>query len=136
MRISDWVQRVLFRSNILDAFHQADQPVVAVGPRGREADAAIAHDDGGDAVPTRRRHFLVPRRLSVIMGMDVDEAGGDDPAARVDLFAPGGQVRADRDDAVAVDRDIRRERLAARAVRSEEHTSELQSLMRISYAVF
>src|SRR3546814_4008029 len=29
-----------------------------------------------------------------------------------------------------------RERLAAAAIRSEEHTSELQSLMRISYAVF
>src|SRR3546814_5244955 len=30
----------------------------------------------------------------------------------------------------------RRHRLAGDAVRSEEHTSELQSLMRISYAVF
>src|SRR3546814_8011833 len=30
----------------------------------------------------------------------------------------------------------RRSRLAASAVRSEEHTSELQSLMRTSYAVF
>src|SRR3546814_4223523 len=29
-----------------------------------------------------------------------------------------------------------RRRLAVRAARSEEHTSELQSLMRISYAVF
>src|SRR3546814_8235653 len=29
-----------------------------------------------------------------------------------------------------------RSRLASRALRSEEHTSELQSLMRISYAVF
>src|SRR3546814_7874582 len=29
-----------------------------------------------------------------------------------------------------------RQRLAVRGVRSEEHTSELQSLMRISYAVF
>src|SRR3546814_1466934 len=32
--------------------------------------------------------------------------------------------------------DYRRERLLARFGRSEEHTSELQSLMRISYAVF
>src|SRR3546814_1648439 len=30
----------------------------------------------------------------------------------------------------------RRDRLGGRPVRSEEHTSELQSLMRISYAVF
>src|SRR3546814_9117133 len=52
-------------------------------------------------------------------------------------------------DAAAVQRDVaqlfrqrlglRRQRhlpLAARALRSDEHTSELQSLMRISYAVF
>src|SRR3546814_12780140 len=32
--------------------------------------------------------------------------------------------------------DIARERLRPREQRSEEHTSELQSLMRISYAVF
>src|SRR3546814_2444148 len=44
--------------------------------------------------------------------------------------------------AVAFDRDLRRvvaerlQRLAGFVVRSEEHTSELQSLMRISYAVF
>src|SRR3546814_6686884 len=105
------------------------------------SDLAIAHDDGGDAVPARRRHFPVPRRLAVIMGVDVDEAGGDDPAARVDLFAPGGQVRADRDDAVPIHRDIGDEGLAARtiddrAARSEEHTSEIQPLIRSSYAVF
>src|SRR3546814_1018771 len=33
-------------------------------------------------------------------------------------------------------RAVIRERLPARTRRSEEHTSELQSLMRISYAVF
>src|SRR3546814_7811917 len=61
--------------------------------------------------------------------------------------------RADGDDAVAVAQDLDRRRQAGnidaafglrqraaqpqeRAQRSEEHTSELQSLMRISYAVF
>ena len=39
--------------NVLDAFHQADQPVVLVGFRRREADAAVADHDGGDAVPAR-----------------------------------------------------------------------------------
>src|SRR3546814_6548929 len=33
-------------------------------------------------------------------------------------------------------REIDRRRRAAKAIRSEEHTSELQSLMRTSYAVF
>src|SRR3546814_8033047 len=32
--------------------------------------------------------------------------------------------------------DARPPRIAIRSIRSEEHTSELQSLMRISYAVF
>src|SRR3546814_2493464 len=47
---------------------------------------------------------------------------------------------AQRDDgvlvAVAIDGQFRAARDFARAVRSEEHTSELQSLMRNSYAVF
>src|SRR3546814_4406683 len=99
---------------------------------GREADTAIAHDDGGDAVPARRGHFGIPRRLTVIMGVDVDEAGSDDLAACVDFLGASAEAFADRDDPVAVDCDIRDKGRA----RSEEHTSELQSLMRTSYAVF
>src|SRR3546814_5930525 len=46
-----------------------------------------------------------------------------------------GQFRGYRDEAgVAVDSDV--ETFAALRLRSEEHTSALQSLMRISYAVF
>src|SRR3546814_10773669 len=37
---------------------------------------------------------------------------------------------------IFVDRGVRRIRLTGGEPRSEEHTSELQSLMRISYAVF
>src|SRR3546814_4003469 len=40
------------------------------------------------------------------------------------------------EDEVGVPADVLRQRLHGRHVRSEEHTSELQSLMRISYAVF
>src|SRR3546814_6764275 len=43
-------------------------------------------------------------------------------------------IRAIRDDLIAEHLDLPVERVAA--VRSEEHTSELQSLMRLSYAVF
>ena len=59
----------------------------AIGRGRREADAAVAHDDGGDAVPGRRRHLRVPRRLAVIVRVDVDEARRDDLAGRVDLLA-------------------------------------------------
>src|SRR3546814_5306008 len=48
-------------------------------------------------------------------------------AAGHHLDGGGGRSRA---------RDLWRDALFAASVRSEEHTSELQSLMRISYAVF
>ena len=53
------------------------EPFVAVGPHRREADAAVAEDRGGDAVPARRREVRVPGGLPVEVGVDVDEAGGD-----------------------------------------------------------
>src|SRR5262245_33980726 len=62
--------------DVLDAFHQADQPLVAVGSRRREADAAVAEDERRDAVPRRRRELGVPRRLRVVVRVDVDEEIG------------------------------------------------------------
>src|SRR3546814_6200528 len=44
--------------------------------------------------------------------------------------------RAASEELVAALRGFRRQALHAEVLRSEEHTSELQSLMRISYAVF
>ena len=48
--------------------------------------------------------------------MDVDEAGRDGQARRVDLFAAGRQIRADRADPAADDSDVGDERLAAGAI--------------------
>src|SRR3546814_5899361 len=48
---------------------------------------------------------------------------------------PGGEGRAGRFAFSALDAGVETEQLIP-AERSEEHTSELQSLMRISYAVF
>ena len=70
--------------DVLDAFHQADQPVVPVGLHRREADAAVAHDDRGDAVPARRREQRVPGDLAVEVRVHVDEAGRDEQAVGVD----------------------------------------------------
>src|SRR3546814_6516909 len=68
---------------------------------------------------------------------------GTEFAAHDDLRALGARVFDQRLDAFEVPRiddawifRILVEAFAARVVRSEEHTSELQSLMRISYAVF
>ena len=90
--------------------------MVCVGPRRREADAAIAHHHGGDAVPARRREFAVPGRLAVIVGMDIDEAGRHQRAGRVDLAPARPGPAAGLGDAPAIDRDIAGEGLASRAV--------------------
>src|SRR3546814_1774008 len=75
-------------------------------------------------------------------------AGADLSGGAVGVYAAGDRARADADAAVVRDpdgghvlahrhpRQPDRQRLEGGADRSEEHTSELQSLMRISYAVF
>src|SRR3546814_3070524 len=109
MRISDWSSDVC--SSDLQRAHVADQVVVA------EAGAALADHDVGVAGCFRLfddgLHF--PRRQELAL-LDVDRlAGVADPGDEVGLAHEEGR------------------RLQHR---SEEHTSELQSLMRISYAVF
>src|SRR3546814_962226 len=58
----------------------------------------------------------------------------EEPAAACPLSAGGWLEGRQRDPGVRADQPHQPEEAAA--VRSEEHTSELQSLMRISYAVF
>ncbi len=87
-----------------------------VGAGGREADAAIAHHDRGDAMPGRWREFSVPGRLTVIVGVDVDEAGRDEEAARVDLILAGRCDLADGGDDAVVDGDIALEGRRAGAI--------------------
>ena len=72
--------------DVLDPFHQLDQPLVVCGPAGREADAAVAHHHRRDAVPRRGLHAALPGGLAVVVGVDVDEAGGNDAVPGVDLF--------------------------------------------------
>ena len=78
----------------------------APGPHRREADPAVAHDGGGDAVVGRRRHLRIPDRLAVVVGVDVDPAGCHEGTVGVDLAAASPVDRADLDDLVAVDGDI------------------------------
>ena len=99
-----------------------------VGPGGRETDAAIAHDDGGNAVPARRGHFLIPGRLPVIMGVDVDEARRDDAARGINFLAARRTHRADDADAIPVDCDIARKGRPAAAV--DDRTAANHQIMR------
>jgi hypothetical protein len=61
--------------DVLDALHEADEPLVPVGGDGSEPDAAVAHHHGGDPLPRRRRQQRVPGDLAVVVGVDVDPAG-------------------------------------------------------------
>src|SRR5262249_61314722 len=70
--------------DVLHALHEEHEIVAIGGTAGGEADAAVAHHHGGDAVVARRRAEPVPRDLRVEMGVDVDEAGRDELAARGD----------------------------------------------------
>src|SRR3546814_10336257 len=77
---------------------------------------AVVHRGAADHHP--RRHLRpVPRHA----GRKDEDAGRGRSQGSQDLHRPD---------------DLREGSRAARWLRSEEHTSELQSLMRISYAVF
>src|SRR3546814_3015248 len=90
-----------------------------------EATVAVDH------VPHQRGDLVglgnVRRPGLALAALFLDDTGG---------LARGVQVQVDGDDGSAFPRIGHRRRLAIAPARSEEHTSELQSLMRISYAVF
>src|SRR5438876_5863 len=86
---------------------------------GRDCEPAVTHDDGGDAVPRRGARLRVPEELAVVVGMDVDEAGGEGEARAVDL---AGAVLGDAPDgryAVAGDGEVAACGLAAAAITEE-----------------
>src|SRR3546814_5508523 len=124
MRISDWSSDVCSSDLRIadDGQQRGDGGQVEVEPRdGEEADElrGVQHqrDDGAD----REMPFEAPP--------DIAEHGGRREENRE--HARAGELAADlRSD------HLRAFDAGARVDRSEEHTSELQSLMRISYAVF
>src|SRR3546814_3170661 len=73
----------------------------------------------------RLRSFL---NIQWVNGVERVEASIDEHLAIMDALGEGKNLRAHALMKLHLD--------SARDVRSEEHTSELQSLMRISYAVF
>src|SRR3546814_10821720 len=77
---------------------------------------------GGDAPPVEADAAQI---------LTLDDRGLQAELRRADRRDIAAGARAENNDVVSVNHDILLER-----TRSEEHTSELQSLMRISYAVF
>src|SRR3546814_4675317 len=124
MRISDWSSDVC-SSDLIDGALLQQVFVLQLG-HARRDDAVQAR---GEAAREQRRHMLHDDRWWAI-GREARQyrTQGLDPARGC----------ADREIA-PVPHEIALRRHRRRAIqprRSEEHTSELQSLMRISYAVF
>src|SRR3546814_5081486 len=110
MRISDWSSDVCSS----DLFAEQAAEFAGIG----------LTQEGVDFLDQRRDAGLFVHRL---VGQRTEFAAqrGDHPAREIDIAAlDGAEMLLDRD------------HLLLRDERSEEHTSELQSLMRISYAVF
>src|SRR3546814_10745632 len=122
MRISDWSSDVC-SSDLLGA---ARHPHAAqrLGPDG-------ARGLGG-AIEIPARH-LGRQRVARALQVDRRQAGLDQDRLAARLVEEQGELGA-----VALDRGraVGASLVAVAEERSEEHTSELQSLMRISYAVF
>ena len=93
--------------DVLDPFHQPDQPVVAIRTSGCEADPAVAADDRGHPVVGGRGEHRIPGHLPVVVGVDVDEPGRDQRTVGVDHPAGLHPARpADLGDAVTVDHEV------------------------------
>src|SRR3546814_5073867 len=134
MRISDWSSDVCSS----DLFAR----VGGIGGERERAfrlrDCGIIDEVGGDGVERRLRAFGIAREQQRadqsavrrgIVGRHLDDLRKDARGALAVAFAEHALAHFDQ----RRDLDRARGRLA---LRSEEHTSELQSLMRNSYAVF
>ena len=105
--------------DVLDALHQLDQPLLVARAHRREPDAAVAGDDGGDAVPDDGSSSGSQRGLAVVVRVDVDEPGRDEQPGGVDGL---GRVAVERrlrhlDDHAVLHRDVADEAVGARCRR-------------------
>src|SRR3546814_10476963 len=71
--------------------------------------------------------FEHPRQIGQVIALDLDQ-----PQAMLGMF---GQQRAHQRRLASATRAPQQRMVGRHAIRSEEHTSELQSIMRTSYAV-
>src|SRR3546814_5132754 len=115
MRISDW-----------------SSDVCSSDLQGLDADARMPLEQGVDADAEHRAHHVRGERFAHADRVGDDQVGLQLLVQRASAGRGAGQFVAQR---------MRAEQLVGVAAeaggdRSEEHTSELQSLMRISYAVF
>ena len=91
-----------------DAAQHPGEPRHVLGLRGREREAAVAREHGGDAVPRRRRGDGVPVELDVVVRVRVDEARRHERAVGVDRARGRAVAAADARDAAVAHADVGR----------------------------
>src|SRR3546814_2592033 len=145
MRISDWSSDVcssdLFGDIFSDLFNGGQRrrgSPFGQRPQRRGADVAYRLQ-----VPFEEAAALKPQRVTLSNGKTIDlklppgiESGRQMRLSGQGEAGPGGNGDALVTIEIAPHRFFKRDGDDVRLDRSEEHTSELQSLMRISYAVF
>ena len=101
----------------LDLGQVASHLLAPLWRTGRDAEAAIAHDNGGDAERRRRRRPALPGELRVVVGMHVDDARCQHEAVRLHRLPCALRHIADLGDTLATDGDISTHERVAQAVR-------------------
>src|SRR3546814_1720212 len=105
----------------------------------RHIDAVRRRRNGDDEHHQHHQHDVDQRRrvdVRIAIGISTKNAAMEHAAFAHRLLLPVGERNAAIDGRPARFKGLRSSRAHMVMVRSEEHTSELQSLMRISYAVF
>ena len=105
-----------FSRDVLHGLHHFGEKLPVGGLAGREGDAAVAEQGGGDAVPGDGRQHRIPADLRVEVGVQVNKSRRDREPVGADLLLASAVHFADGGDGVAVDGDIRGKRFGTRAV--------------------
>jgi len=103
--------------NVFNAFHQLDQVFFFAAVHRRKPYAAIAHHQGGHTVAGGWVEHIVPGGLAVVVGVNIDPAGGDDAACGVyGFFCCSTDAGVDGDDNPVADANVAAEWCGAKAV--------------------
>jgi hypothetical protein len=102
--------------DIFDTFHHFDKFVVEFWSDGCKAHPAVAHGNGRNSVMRRGRQPRIPRCLSVVVRMWIDESGGHYKTIGINFTLTRTYVITHRDYAIAFDRDVAASRQLPRSI--------------------
>ena len=113
------------RRQLLDEAEEVGDVGLHIGAHRRDAQTTVPHDHRRHAVGRQRVEGGIPEHLEVVVGVAVDQPGGDEGSGGIDdLFAVGVEVGAHLDDATVADPDIAAMRRCAGAVHDRAAADE------------